>query len=226
VSCGEDEICCVTDPNGGLGCVDALEDENNCGGCGNECFDNETCLSGVCAEVTGPDCGGTACPGDLDCCEDENGVAICVSRSTSAGNCGWCGHECPYWADCEGGLCVPRSGDGCDASCSQGEECCFELGWEVCVDTGSDELNCGGCGIMCGWGETCSEGECVPWLSVYDPCLFGRVNCGAPYDLECANLGTDEHNCGSCGVKCAHGSTCVDGVCTSPTMEEGVTDVR
>ena len=196
-SCGDGEICCVIDPNGGLGCVDALTDETNCGGCGNGCFDNETCLSGVCAEVTGPECGGTACPGDLDCCEDENGAPTCVSKATNTGNCGWCGHECPYWASCQGGVCVPRSGDACDATCSDGAECCFELGWEVCVDTGNDELNCGGCGVICGWGETCREGACVPWLSVYDPCLFGRVNCGAPYELECANLGKDESNCGS-----------------------------
>ena len=74
--------------------------------------------------------------------------------------------------------------------------------------------------------ETCREGVCVPWLSVYDPCLFGRVNCGAPYELECANLGKDESNCGSCGVKCAHGSTCVSGVCKSPTATPEETDVR
>ena len=96
------------------------------------------------------------------------------------------------------------------------------------MDTSQNPFNCGGCGIICDWGATCSDGECVPWLSVHDPCLlFGKVNCSAPDELDCSNLGTDEKNCGSCGLMCAHGSTCVDGVCTRPWGEEpGESDIR
>ena len=227
-TCRTGEICCEVDPNQGIGCVDALNDVNNCGGCGNECFAGEMCLRGVCATVSTFDCAGTTCPAGLTCCEDSNGEPFCVSTETDSDHCGWCAHDCPYWAKCAGGWCLPRTGQECQASCTGDAVCCYALGWERCVDTSQNPFNCGGCGMICDWGDVCSDGECVSWLSVHDPCRWlGKVNCKAPDELDCSNLGTDEENCGSCGLICAHGSTCVNGVCTRPWGEEpGETDIR
>lgn len=41
--------------------------------------------------------------------------------------------------------------------CPEGQT---ECGGE-CVDSSSDDNNCGGCGQTCGAGETCEEGSCV-----------------------------------------------------------------
>ncbi len=52
---------------------------------------------------------------------------------------------CPGGQVCEAGTC----------SCPTGRMC-----GDTCVDTDSDPLNCGGCGMACGVGEGCVEGSC------------------------------------------------------------------
>ena len=42
-------------------------------------------------------------------------------------------------------------------------------------------------------------------------CAAGQVNCGSA----CADVSTDPHNCGSCGVVCQPGQECVSGACTA-----------
>ncbi|BBN11997.1 hypothetical protein MPTK1_5g16660 [Marchantia polymorpha subsp. ruderalis] len=61
----------------------------------------------------------------------------------------------------------------CSEPNSAGSKCCDE----VCVDTSSDENNCGSCGRDCSFGKTCCDGDCV-------------------------DLQKDEDNCGRCGLKC------------------------
>lgn len=126
------------------------------------------------------------------------------------------------------------------SACCNGAECAG-----TCVDTRSDEANCGGCGIACSPAETCFFGHCVcaapcgdtcPDLSS-DPascgacghacprgalcsagacvCPAGTADCG---DL-CADLATDPGACGSCGNVCAPEGFCVDGACGCPAPE-------
>ena len=44
----------------------------------------------------------------------------------------------------------------CKVPCAQGQVVCGG----VCVDTQSDDANCGSCGNACGGGSTCSNGAC------------------------------------------------------------------
>ncbi len=78
---------------------------------------------------------------------------------------------------------------------------------DICVHPGTDESNCGGCGLICDDGERCVGGVCV-------------LNCQAhltPCGTMCVDTQTDEENCGGCGdqYQCDSGEMCVGAVCTS-----------
>jgi hypothetical protein len=72
--------------------------------------------------------------------------------------------------------CVDRHGEG--------YMCCDGL----CVDTASDESNCGGCGAVCSAGLRCCGGACV-------------------------NIDTDMAHCGECGHACGGDDICCGGLC-------------
>ncbi len=67
-------------------CVDALNDPQNCGGCGVVCPNSEPCAGGACCGN-----GTTAC------------ANACVDTKTDAQNCGNCGVVCP--SACVNGAC-------------------------------------------------------------------------------------------------------------------------
>ena len=85
--------------------------------------------------------------------------------------------------------------------------CCPEEGQihcdGECFDWRTDEGNCGGCGLACGAGETCSEGACV------GGCPEPRILCGD----RCVDTGSDRENCGECDNACGGSSVCVEGGC-------------
>lgn len=82
-------------------------------------------------------------------------------------------------------------------SCSPGQTSCGG----TCVDKSKDNLNCGGCGRICGGGSTCSMGQCV--------CPSPTVLCGAT----CVLVASNNANCGICGKVCGVGSSCQSGAC-------------
>ncbi len=54
----------------------------------------------------------------------------------------------------------------CDNACSEFQTCCGAS----CVDTATDEQNCGACGHSCNAGRTCSASACtVGWTNMADP---------------------------------------------------------
>ncbi len=57
-----------------------------------------------------------------------------------------------------GGMLVCQGAAGFVLECSGGETACGE----ICVDLASDQQHCGGCGNLCGGGDVCSAGACVP----------------------------------------------------------------
>jgi hypothetical protein len=73
----------------------------------------------------------------------------------------------------------------------------------ACVDTGTDQANCGTCGNACAAGATCTAGVCIT------PCA--QTRCGAA----CVDTGVDAANCGACGHACAAGSSCAAGTCVA-----------
>ena len=66
-----------------------------------------------------------------------------------------------------------------------------------CVDTQTDPLNCGGCGIACDGGKFCNTGACSATCGAL-------TTCGA----SCVDTQTDPGNCGGCGNACPSGQVC------------------
>jgi hypothetical protein len=84
-----------------------------------------------------------------------------------------------------------------------------------CVSTGTDNENCGDCGVRCSAGEVCSGGGCS------STCIDSQVLCTPPNERAyCAMLATDGANCGSCGNVCDSSLACIEGKC-APVCSAG-----
>lgn len=188
----------------GSTCVDSDLDEQNCGGCGRVCGPSEVCNAQRC--TCGPESGGVGAGAVCSMSETCCGPAGCVTTSTSTAHCGGCGVTCGANESCSGGRCQcgGTSGSvGGGAACSAGRSCCGG----ACVDTSTDEANCGMCGRTCGAGETCSGGVCTCGSGA--ACGAGQTCCGGT----CRTTSTDTANCGGCGIACNTNETCMGGRC-------------
>ena len=74
----------------------------------------------------------------------------------------------------------------------------------ACVNTQTDNSNCGACGTACAGGQSCAAGACA--------CPMGQIFCGG----RCVNPLTDNANCGACGTACSGGQSCTNGTCACP----------
>jgi hypothetical protein len=94
-----------------------------------------------------------------------------------------------------------------------GGQCCGSQ----CVETTFDPRNCGQCGKTCVNGELCmgSACKCPSGGGAAAPCASSQACCPG---TGCKNLTNDANNCGSCGVQCGPGGTCVNGLCGCGTM--------
>lgn len=81
----------------------------------------------------------------------------------------------------------------------------------ACVNFQSDGDNCGACGTVCGAGEICETGACVP------ACPTGQLQCGGT----CVDPDDNVQYCGAtgdclganAGQACAANYECTDGAC-------------
>jgi hypothetical protein len=99
-------------------------------------------------------------------------------------------------------------GDGPDAgfSCPTGETACPAATPDVCVDTSTDNANCGDCGVTCASGQACDgTGHCA------ETCATGYSVCGSGDTAYCADVAHDRANCGDCGTQCNPGEVCETG---------------
>ena len=211
-------------------CVNTATDEANCGACGTACAPGQVCSNGTC--IAGTACTTPAdCPGSDDDCQSRtctNGVCgvlhsgdgatcaggngtcvdgICTSTCpgadlmTDPNNCGSCGNVCPSINStpiCTNGTC----GHG---TCNAGYGDCDPTRPGCETDLMNDVGNCGGCGIVCDAGETCTSGTCTT-TCVPQTCTSMGKNCGTHSD-GCGGL----VNCGSCtsGTVCSPDGVCV-----------------
>lgn len=89
--------------------------------------------------------------GDIDCADRDDciGVPPCPCFRDGAGTPGEC--------FVPGSVCT-RSSEGVAARCACRDD--LQLCFSECVDVRSDDFNCGECGNVCDFGETCREGVC------------------------------------------------------------------
>lgn len=91
-------------------------------------------------------------------------------------------------------ICRDTDGDGCE------------------VHVASDTANCGDCGSSCYFPQATSA--CVGGACRISSCQSGWANCNVDTSDGCeTSSGTDPANCGDCGITCATGELCVDGLC-------------
>lgn len=74
-----------------------------------------------------------------------------------------------------------------------------------CVDLSAETANCGTCGVACGRGQVCNQGQCE--------CRPGSTLCAGA----CVTTASDPVHCGGCagqsGTTCAAGQVCDQGEC-------------
>ncbi len=126
----------------GRGCFDLMASVQNCGACAQPCGSMGTsstaCTAGHCTPV---------CATGFGNC-DSNGVNGCETATTTAVNCGSCGHQCPTDASCLSGVCVCSG--AMPMVCSG-----------ACRDLATDPVHCGACGHACVGDTRCFAGACV-----------------------------------------------------------------
>jgi hypothetical protein len=136
--------------------------------------------------------------GLLSCAFGEtNCFGLCANLQSDATNCGVCGFICPDGENCFGGECS-------DATCDDE----IKNGNETDVDCGGPNCNACDDGRMCLIDSDCLLNSC---FEGFCQCQTGQTNCSGT----CRDLMTDPNNCGTCGLGCAGGQTCVDGSCVS-----------
>jgi hypothetical protein len=160
--CLEGQVCCNDV------CVDAQEDESNCGGCGVSCDLNEECSLGECQ------CGAQSCVDSETCCVEDGGLPQCRPLLDDRENCGGCGNVCnaaarEYCLDGQCG-CIKEVTSALGPRqllelCREGQSCCPPPASDPtallgCVDLNTVD-NCGACGNQCGAGEQCVDGQCT-----------------------------------------------------------------
>jgi len=211
VECPAPFVTCPMDPmTGAIGSTYACDtntenDPDNCGGCGHKCqrgpsaFNfQESCVAGHCEPFC--DTGWLDCNGDLD---DGCEANLQFDRN----NCGACGNECADGVDCISGNC----------GCAPGLTYC----WGRCVDTTSDDNNCGGCDVWCSSPANqppdagrlpnnmhygCYQGTCSAVR-----CDGNFADCNNDLELDGCEVDLSRPNkdhCGQCGNACDPGHEC------------------
>jgi hypothetical protein len=198
--CGNGQTFCPGSEGGAGYCANEQTDNSNCGDCGKACGQGQVCAAGTCGSSCGQ--GEKLCSGDAG--------SYCANTNSDGANCGDCGVVCGQGQVCQAGKCQ----NGCAAPDGGVETLCTpEGGAPYCADTNSDNANCGGCGVACGQGQVCQNGQCANGCVGPDggPETLCTPDGGSPY---CANTGTDGSNCGGCGIVCGQGQVCSNGTCS------------
>ena len=201
-----------------------VNNDQNCGECGNACDSHETCM-------------GTSCSGDCKRAGMVRCGGACVDPLTNPVYCGvdedceGVDTVCEAFEICERGRCVCAEGLERVQGVSLGTSVSSLLDPEpeACIDPRSNELACGPARERCGPGHLCiGEEGCV--LN----CPAGLSQC----EDHCVDLSSDEAHCGTtcedatrceshercvagrCRPRCARGQSSCEGVCINPLVNE------
>ncbi|HUJ28435.1 MAG TPA: hypothetical protein VLW85_20580, partial [Myxococcales bacterium] len=170
---------------------------------GNACTTNDTCQNGQCAAGT-PVADGTTCDDGNSCTSADHCTGgKCAGSPLEDGSVCDDHNPCTQTDLCQAGVCQGSDPVSCiTTQCRVSGTCDPSTG--VCTDptpvtngtscSNDDEIS----------NESCTDGTCG--------CPPGSAVC----TNSCADLGSDPHNCGSCGFQCstATGQSCLNGQCT------------
>jgi hypothetical protein len=189
----------------------------------------DSCHDGACIHTIGPNAGDTRCDDGTYC--DLAQCCTPLPACATAADCEaiWEGDACKANIACDpvSSICsfetLDKDGDGHPPQICGGDDCDdssanrFPGNTEVCDEVDNDcdgdvdeyvngPENCGGCGIACPSGATCSDnGDCQC------PGTTPGVCNGA-----CVDFAADVVNCGQCAHPCAGGAECSAGTCQCP----------
>jgi hypothetical protein len=130
----------------------------------------------------------------------------CSFKNCGPDGCGGSCGSCVTGQTCQAGNCHGGGGTHCQPKCSGATpDCCGA----TCVDTLTDDANCGACGFRCPAGFKCGgTGACSE-----DRCRDDETRC----DGKCTTLANDPNNCGFCGHVCpADRAGCLNAGCCTP----------
>ena len=155
---------------------------------GNACTRIDACHAGTCFGLNP-----VVCPAPDQChvagvCDPASGV--CSNPPVANGTSCTDGNACTQADTCQAGACASGSPVTCTAldqchlagTCDTATGACSNpakvggstLCGTVCVDAADDDLNCGGCNVVCPDGQGCAAGVCRAGLSRW-PTLGGNV---------------------------------------------------
>ncbi|MDF2692426.1 MAG: hypothetical protein K0S65_809 [Labilithrix sp.] len=184
-----------------------LPDNDNCGGCGNQCSDpSKPCIM---RDQFGLDLGCGCHAGERLCPPNPEYwfLATCNGPDEDS-NCGACDNACPRDGD---GSPVRANGYyGCLAGqcghfkCNPGFLDCDGDLTNGCEVDGTTTENCGACGNKGTPGQVCAADPkghlqlmCEPGFTFCGSCPNGHCQ------GECFDLRSDDKNCGGCGHRCS-----------------------
>ncbi len=184
--------------------VNLMTDPHNCGECGVDCgypfthfraaFD---CVEGQCVKRC--EDGYADCNGFVD-----DGCEVKLGTND---DCNACGDRC---TDPKKPCVFDTSLNKGQCGCGPGLEYCGK-----CVDPKIDDLNCGGCGVVCDPGADggpprdhayygCVSSECG-----HLKCQPNYASCDGDLTNGCETSLLSPDNCGGCGKACDPGQTCI-----------------
>jgi hypothetical protein len=89
----------------------------------------------------------------------DSGCGPNVDLMNDPNNCGGCGIRCCIAACMQGACFCDGAGLVCCATDQRGNDGCYIQ--SIAVNLATDPFHCGGCGIACPAGATCSNAACV-----------------------------------------------------------------
>jgi outer membrane protein assembly factor BamB len=190
VICAALDVCHVAgvcDPASGACTNPAAADGTSCSD-GNACTRSDSCQGGTCVGANPVTCNALDQCHAAGTCDPASGA--CSNPAAADGAPCSDGNGCTQADTCRGGACTSGAPVTCTAqdqchlagTCDPATGACSNPGkvggstlcGTVCVDAADDDLNCGGCNVVCPDGQGCAAGVCRAGLSRW-PTLGGDV---------------------------------------------------